>query len=91
MKSIKKLRGKYGLTQKQLGERIGMSKTSVVYVENDKTHTLSPKFVKKICEEFGVEPFDLFEGFDNLKYPPTTKEELGKYIKSLQEEYNKWV
>lgn len=51
--AIKILRMKAGLTQEQLGERIGMSINSVSSLETGKTYPPTPT-VKRLCEAFGI-------------------------------------
>ena len=80
--NLAKYRGKHGLTQEQLGEKLGISKAGVSHVEKN---GLCPKTAEK-CAEILDENIFLLMGSDVLKVLPKTEEDkniLIEVIKSL--------
>lgn len=51
---IKKVRKSLGLTLEKFGERIGLKKSAVSLIENEK-NSVTDANVKAICREFGVD------------------------------------
>lgn len=67
--NIKRIRKERGLTQKELGERLGMTQSAIWQFESDKT---SPKIetVEKIATALDVTPYDLMgHEYWDKKYP----------------------
>ena len=56
--NIRALREKYGLTQDQLAEKLGVTRESVHRWETDKM-TVRDRHVSKLIELFGIEPEDI--------------------------------
>lgn len=92
MEKIKKLRGVYGISQKELAEKIGISRNTLIKMESETNNEVNHniKDIKKICDFFSIKPYELY-GIDILKYKPKNKEEFFEIIMLLQEEYEKWV
>ena len=87
MNKLVKLRGKYGIAQKQLAEEFGVSRQTIVNFENG--GKCKPELVMKICHKFCVTPCELL-GIENLIYQPMNKEDFKKFIDILNKEYEKW-
>ena len=89
MENIQKLRGKMGLSQEELAQKMGLCRGSIVKLESKKCKSTSAKTEKNLCDFFGVTPCQLY-GVDNLRHSPSTKEELAELISLLQEKLEKW-
>ena len=89
MKTLIKHRGKSGMTQKDLANKLGISRMRVIQLESDDCHQLSKTLENKLCEVFEVNKFELL-GIDNLRHIPETKEEALYEIKLLEELMKKW-
>ena len=61
MKKIKLYRGIKGITQAELAKRLGATRAYINKLESDKYHSVSKKLVKRLCEVFEVDAFDLFD------------------------------
>lgn len=82
MNNLAKYRGQHGLTQEQLGEKLGISKAGVSHLEKNQ---ISPANAQKCAEILGENYFAIM-GSDVLKAVPKTEEEksiLIDIIKSL--------
>lgn len=86
MKNIKMLRGREGLTQIELAEKLGINRGTLVIAETENDKPLSKSLTKKMCEIFKVKEWELY-GIANLRYKPETKEELEKFIEIIRKEY----
>lgn len=90
MYKLNQLRGRKGLTQKQLADELGCSKMQITLLEkNISAKNVHTDFIKKICDFFDVKPYELY-GIDILRIVPEDKNELKQVINMLQEEYDKW-
>lgn len=90
MYKLNQLRGKKGLTQKQLADELGCSKMQITSLEkNIAAKNVHIDFIKKMCEFFEIKPYELY-GLNILRVLPETKDELKQTINMLIEEYNKW-
>lgn len=87
MNKLVKLRGKIGISQKELAEEFGVSRQTINNFENG--GKCKAELIMKICHKFGVTPCELL-GIENLLYPPMNKEDLKIFIEILTKEYNKW-
>ena len=87
MKNLKKLRGIYGYSQKELAEKIGVSRQLYCTLENGKINSNSN--IYKICEIFNITPCELLL-IDNLKFRPNDKQDFQNFINELQKECDKW-
>ena len=87
MKNIKMLRGREGLTQSELAEKLGIHRGTLALVESDDDKPISKALAKKLCDFFKVKEYQLF-GLANLIYKPKTKEELEEFIEIIRREYN---
>lgn len=58
-KNIKMLRERHGLSQAEMAEKLGVTKSLITQVETGK-RTLTPKTAKLVAEEFGIDPEDLW-------------------------------
>ena len=89
MKKIKLYRGIKGITQAELARRLGVTRAYINKIESDKYHSISKKLVKRLCEVFEVDAFDLFD-IDILKIVPRNSKEFEKVIYILEKERKKY-
>jgi DNA-binding XRE family transcriptional regulator len=89
MNNVKMLRLSKGLTQKELAEKIGTSRTTIVNIEQHMYQRLSKDVEKKLCELFETTPFRLY-GTDNFRILPETKEDVEWLIEELSKELEQW-
>ena len=87
MNKLIKLRGKFGLSQKELAKEFGVSRQTINNFENG--GKCKPELIDKICTKFDVTPCELL-GFENLIYKPQNKDDFKKFIDILNKEYEKW-
>ena len=80
--NIRKLRGKEGLFQEELAEKLGVSRTAVVNLENPNCTCLTPKRAEQIAGIFNCSAVEVF-GFGIFKYPVETDEDKIRIIKML--------
>lgn len=89
MESVKKLRFKMGLTQEQIAEKTGFTKSHISFLEKKSTKTLSERTVEKLTEIFECSPVELY-GMDVFKIQPTCDEDkmfiINMLINSLESE-----
>ena len=86
MENIRKLRGKAGLTQKQLADKIGVSRAAVHEMEKNTRHNVKKNVADKLCSLFNVNTFELY-GLDNLKFLPANGDEASKLIDAIKDAY----
>ena len=89
MKKIKLYRGIKGITQAELARRLGVTRAYINKIESDKYHSISKNLVKRLCEVFEVDAFDLFD-IDILKIVPQNSKEFEKVIYILEKERKKY-
>lgn len=77
--NIKQLRVKYGLTQEEFAEKIGISIQGLSNIERNRYQPTSDT-VDKICKNFKISPIEL------LLIPSKSNESLIKNINSLLKE-----
>lgn len=87
MNKLVKLRGKYGYSQKELAMEFGVTRQTIINLENG--GKCKPELIEKICKKFEVTPCELL-GIENLLYFPKNKEDFKKFIDLLNKEYEKW-
>ena len=87
MNNLVKLRVKICLSQKELAEKLGVSRQTIVNFE--KGGKCKPELILKICEMFEKTPCQLL-GMQNLLFVPKNKEDFKIFIDILNKEYNKW-
>lgn len=78
--NLSKFRGQHGLTQEQLGEKLGISKAAVCFIEKN---NLSPEMAQKCSDILGENRFSLM-GTDALKALPKTQEEKDILIETIK-------
>lgn len=88
---VKSVRKKKELTLEKFGERLGVTKTAISYVESNKRN-LTEQMFKSICREFGVNEIWLRtgEGGDDNMFTKVSKDDrfslnLGKLSQSDNE------
>ena len=91
-KKIKQYRQQRGLTQAELGQRLGITKSAICNVETDKETNLSIDRVFAFADALGCEPSDLLENHDiyikDFSVESSYKDEvqiLLEYYKTLSE------
>lgn len=81
MNNLAKYRGKYGVKQEELAEKLGISKAGVSFIE---TKHLSAKNALKCAAILGENPFALL-GTDSFVMLPKTKEDKAILIQIIKE------
>lgn len=87
---LKELRKEKGLTLEQVGNIIGVSKSTILKYEKGETQNMKRANIQKLAEYFGVSPTYLM-GMEEMEPPAGTdgsdaKRELFSLIDSLTEE-----
>ena len=75
-----KYRGKHGLTQAELGEKLGVTKATISYIEKNR---LSAKQAQKCAEVLNENVFNIL-GLDALKIVPKTEEDKNILIETIK-------
>ncbi len=70
MKNIRKYRAELGYTQKELAQKLEVSRQTVNCMENDPHYTVSKELMKKLTALFNCDIFDLCDIEDMLIYKP---------------------
>ncbi len=65
---IRDLRLAAGLTQEQLGEKVGLQKSAIAKYENGKTENMKRSVIQKMAEVLGVSPSYLMGFEDDAPY-----------------------
>lgn len=89
MSNVKKLRLAKGWTQQELANKVGVSRVTIVNIENHLYSTVKSEVTDALCEIFETTPFKLF-GTDNFRIRPETKEEVEWLIEELSKELEQW-
>ena len=76
--NLKVYRGKLGLSQKELGEKLGVTRITIINVENGNS-CFTKNTISKACEMFECTPVELM-GEDCLKIIPTNDDDCLKLI-----------
>ena len=84
MNNIKKYRGYVGMSQKNLAEKVGVSRTGLNLWESGKTWIINKKKLLKMCEVLNVTPTKLL-GYENFKYLPDNVQDIDYMIAILNE------
>ena len=82
MKNIEKFRALNDMTQKQLGEELGLSRVWISMLEKPGYFNIEEEYVEKMCEIFNVSKVELF-GFENFRYLPENDNQVMYLIKIL--------
>lgn len=77
--NLAKFRGKHGLTQEQLGEKLGISKAGVSHLEKNK---ICPETAQKCADILGENVFAIL-GTDALKAIPQSDEDKRILIETI--------
>lgn len=81
MNNLKKYRAVTGMTQKEFGDAVGVTRAAICEAENGK---LGMTLAKKICDTFNIDIYDLLGG-DILRLLPENKEQLSTILFNLVE------
>lgn len=57
---LKELRTSRGLSQEELSEKSGISRTTLSKIENNEEIAVNTKTITKLADAFGVKPSDIF-------------------------------
>ncbi len=57
---LREIRMERGMSQEELAEKAGMSRTTISKIENDEEANVNTRTVAKIAEVFGVNPSEIF-------------------------------
>ena len=88
--NIKQLRVERGLTQAQLAEKLKISRTSMINIENRTYSGIDKKILQRLCEFFNASPVKIL-GLQNLRDEPQTEEEIDWLIEELNKEKERWA
>lgn len=82
MNNIRKLRGKLGLTQTELGEIVGLNRNYMCVLESPKCASIHEPLAYKFAQVFGCNVFEVY-GDNAFKCVPKTDEDKVTIIKQL--------
>ena len=82
MKNIEKFRALNNMTQKELGDKIGLSRVWISYIEKPNYFKIEEEYIEKMCEVFNVNKVELF-GYENFRYLPEDESQAMYLIKIL--------
>ena len=89
MERIKYYRGKMGLSQKELAQRIGIDPHYLSSLEGGNYAVVSKKIAEKLAKEFGISFFELV-GDKAYRYKPETDQDklflINELFKGLSDE-----
>lgn len=87
---IKELRKKLGLTQKEFGERIGVTNFTISDIEKGK-RVLTERNMNLICEKFNVNKEWLESGTGSMLIPEHPVDEFSQIISKIEESNDEFV
>lgn len=76
---VKELRTALGLSQEELGKRIGVTRGAISRIENG-TNNLTPSLSKSICREFSISEEWLRTGSGSMFVEMTRAEQAAKIV-----------
>jgi DNA-binding XRE family transcriptional regulator len=85
MNNIKKFRGKKQLSQKDLADMLGVSRTTIISAENTPGYCLSEENARKLADIFGCSVFEFVDIMELLPYKPTKTDE-----ETIRRQVNEW-
>ena len=85
---IKYLRESVGMTQDELGERIGVQKSAIVKYEKGKVENIKRSSIKTMADIFGVSPCYLM-GFDEDQDEVKTISKQVTLLQAIQDQWGK--
>ena len=83
MNNINLYRAKIGLSQKEVADCIGITRTNFIYIEKGFNKIIKADYMQKMCDLFKTTPCMLL-GKDNFKYFPETDSDIDYMISILQ-------
>lgn len=57
---LKEMREAHGMSQAELAEKTGLSRTTISKIENNEEVNINTLTIVKICEVFDVQPSEIF-------------------------------
>lgn len=78
--NLVKYRGKHGFTQEKLGEKLGVTKATISYIEKNR---LSAKQAQKCAKILNENVFNIL-GLDVFKIVPKTEEDKNILIETIK-------
>jgi DNA-binding XRE family transcriptional regulator len=82
MNNIRKFRGKLGLTQTELGEAVGLTRSYICVLESPKCTSIDKTVAENLARFFGCNIFEVY-GDNAFKNVPKTDEDKTTIIKML--------
>ena len=82
MKSIEKFRAINNMNQKELGDKLGLSRVWISNLERPGYFNIEEEYIEKMCEIFNVSKVELF-GYENFRYLPENEAQALLLIKIL--------
>lgn len=88
--TIKKLRLEHGMTQEELGQKLGVKKAAVQKYESGQVQNLKHDTIKRLCEVFGKNPSVFIFNETEIMNEERLRYEVG-LIEEIQKTYGKEV
>lgn len=83
---LKEIRTKKGISQKELGERIGVTQQRIDQIEKSRQIIIKSEMVRKIADALNVTVYELLEDDINQQKKNISNMEIGNKIRCLREQ-----
>ena len=87
MRKIRKYRGELGMTQEELAKKLGVSRMTVVSLENDPDYTMTPENAEKLARIFHCGIYDIVDIKTALMYTPLDAADSRSLVEQVLKEY----
>lgn len=87
---LKELRKKLKMTQKEFGEKIGLTNAAISDIEKGKT-TLTERNQNLICEKFNVNKEWIEKGTGDMFRPELPEDKFSRILSEIEESDDKYV
>lgn len=87
---LKELRKKLKMTQKEFGEKIGLTNAAISDIEKGKT-SLTERNQNLICEKFNVNKEWIEKGTGDMFRPELPEDEFSRILSEIEESDDKYV
>lgn len=87
---LKKLRKTLKMTQKEFGEKIGLTNASISDIEKGKT-ILTERNQNLICEKFNVNKEWLEKGIGDMFLPELPEDEFSRILSEIEESDDEYI
>lgn len=86
MRNIKKYRGEMKLSQKELAELLGVSRTTIIAAENNPNYCLSEERARRLAKIFKCSVFDFVDLTDYFPYKVTKND-----MDAIKRQFDDWL